>query len=80
MVVISRSKNHSYCLGELDGSVTIRGYAGYRLIPYYARDPVHIPVTHVFREEDLQKIAEEVPEHTEHIPDDDELNEHVPCR
>jgi hypothetical protein len=59
MVVISKTKGLSYRLGELDGSIASKGYAGYRLMPYYPRDPTNISVTQIFGATELERIQEE---------------------
>jgi transposase InsO family protein len=76
MVVISKTKKNSYRLGELDGSISIKGFAGYRLIPYYPRDPSHISVTQVFAPEDLQQVTVE----EELAIEDEEDREYAPRR
>jgi hypothetical protein len=75
MVVISKTKGLSYCLGELDGSIARKGFAGYRLIPYYPRDPSNISITQLFNMTDLQRLQEE-----DNSLDDEEDREYVPCR
>jgi hypothetical protein len=75
MVVISKTKHKSYRLGELDGSVSSKGYAGFRLIPYYARDPTNIPVTQIFDAQDLNRME------TEDLAiNDEEDREYAPVR
>ena len=76
MVVISRTKKLSYRLGELDGSIAAKGYAGYRLIPYYPRDPTNLTITQVFDTNDLSRLAQE----DSNIVDDPEDPEYVPLR
>jgi hypothetical protein len=75
MVVISKTTNQSYRLGELDGSVSSRGYAGFRLIPYYARDPTNIPVTQLFDNQDLSQIEDK-----DLAINDEEDREYAPLR
>jgi hypothetical protein len=41
--VVRRTKGGSYVLKEMDGSVSRRGIAASRLLPYYARDGQPIP-------------------------------------
>jgi hypothetical protein len=45
MVVVRRNTGGAYILSELDGAVAIEPYAAFRLIPYYSRSDVIIPVT-----------------------------------
>jgi hypothetical protein len=45
MVVVRRNAGRAYLLSELDGAVAIEPYAAFRLIPYYSRSDVIIPVT-----------------------------------
>ena len=47
MIVLRRTRNGAYRLGELDGSISRLHYAAFRLIPYHARSRSFIPVTHV---------------------------------
>jgi len=47
MIVIRRTRNGTYRLGELDGAVSRLRYATFRLIPYHARSPSYISVMHV---------------------------------
>ena len=53
MIVIRRTHYGAYRLGELDGAVSRLRYAAFRLIPYHARSPSFIPVTHVVDGNDL---------------------------
>jgi transposase InsO family protein len=75
MVVISKTKGLSYRLGELDGSIASKGYAGYRLLPYYPRDPTNISVTQIFGTSDLERIQAE-----NNVLDDEEDREYIPLR
>lgn len=59
MVIISCLKNHSYHLGELDGSVAAKRYVGFRLIPYYPHNLVNIPVTQILEREVLEQTEVE---------------------
>ena len=47
MIVLRRTRNGAYRLGELDGSISRLRYAAFRLIPYHACSRSFIPVTHV---------------------------------
>ena len=47
MIVLRRSCNGTYRLGELDGAISSLRYAAFRLIPYYACSQSFIPVTQV---------------------------------
>ena len=53
MVVLRRTRNGAYRLGELDGTVSRLRYAAFRLIPYHARSRAFIPVTHVVDGDDF---------------------------
>lgn len=80
MVVISKTKGLSYHLGELDGSIAAKGYAGYRLIPYYPHDPTNISVTQIFRAQDLERINGETKEEEVLAINDEEDREYAPLR
>ena len=56
MVVLRRTRNGTYCLGELDGAISKLRYAAFRLIPYYAHSQSFIPVTHVVDGDDLASL------------------------
>jgi hypothetical protein len=75
MVVITKTRGLSYRLGELDGSIAKKGFAGYRLIPYYPRDPTNISVTQLFNTTDFQHLQDE-----DNILEDEEDREYVPLR
>jgi transposase InsO family protein len=47
MIVLRRTRNGAYRLGELDGAVSRLRFAAFCLIPYHARSRAYIPVTHV---------------------------------
>jgi hypothetical protein len=53
MIVLRRTRNGAYRLGELDGAVSRLRFAAFRLIPYHARSRAFIPVTHVVDGDDL---------------------------
>ncbi len=56
MIVVKRTKRGSYILAELDGAVGIEPYAAFRLIPYYSRSEVLVPVTKML--ETFKKLKE----------------------
>jgi len=45
MIVIRRTTGGSYTLAELDGAIAASTYAAFRVIPYYSRSKMRIPVT-----------------------------------
>jgi transposase InsO family protein len=53
MVVVSRRGEGSYTLAELDGAVSKTRYAPFRLVQYYPRDPVAIPVTSITDDDNI---------------------------
>jgi len=53
MIVLRCTRNGAYRLGELDGTVSRLCYAAFRLIPYHARSPSFITVTHIVDGDDL---------------------------
>ena len=59
MVVLRRTRNGSYRLAELDGTVSKLRYAAFRLVPYHARSRTFIPVTRVLDRDDLIAVIEE---------------------
>ena len=64
MVVVRRTCNGSYRLAELDGAVSRLRYAAFRLVPYHARSPSFIPVTHIIDHNDLASVAaDDLPMH-----------------
>ena len=56
MIVLRRTPNGAYRLGELDGAISKLCYAAFRLIPYHARSHSFIPVTHVVGTSDLASL------------------------
>ena len=56
MVVIRRTPNGSYCLTEMDGTISKLCYAAFRLVPYHAHSRTSILVTRLIEREDLVKI------------------------
>jgi hypothetical protein len=71
LMVVSKLGNGAYKLSELDGSISNTRYAGYRLLPYYARDPVNIPITMVYDNHGPQSNTDEGPENAPHTEEDD---------
>ena len=59
MVVVRRTQGGSYILSELDGSVSALRYAAFRLVPYYPRSHISIPVTQLvsYTDEHLDMMA-----------------------
>ncbi|EIW84691.1 hypothetical protein CONPUDRAFT_48824 [Coniophora puteana RWD-64-598 SS2] len=53
MLVVSRSRNGSYRLAEVDGTLSKLKFAAFRLIPYHARSSREIQVTQFVDPEDL---------------------------
>jgi hypothetical protein len=47
MVVVRKTSRKSYVLAELDGATGKLHYAGFRVIPYYARSHASVPVTQI---------------------------------
>ena len=45
MVVVRRTLGGSYVLAELDGAIGKTKYAAFRIIPYFPRSRLSIPVT-----------------------------------
>jgi hypothetical protein len=56
MVVLRRTRNGAYRLGELDGAILKLRYAAFRLIPYHSRSQSHITVTRIVDGEDLASL------------------------
>jgi len=56
MIVLRRTCNGAYRLGELDGTISRLRYAAFRLLPYHARSPSFIPVTRVVEGDDLASL------------------------
>ena len=59
MVVVRRTFGGSYILSELDGSISALRYAVFRLIPYFPRSHISIPVTQLvhYTDEHLDMMA-----------------------
>jgi hypothetical protein len=54
MVVLRRTRNGAYRLGELDGTISSLCFAAFQLLPYHACSPSSVTVTHsVERGDDL---------------------------
>ena len=53
MIVIQHTRNGTYRLGKLDSAVSWLHYAAFCLIPYHARSPSFISVTHIVDGDDL---------------------------
>ena len=64
IMVLRQTKGGSYICAELNGAVSFKRYAAFRLIPYVARDPVKIPweLLSIPRERVDEMADEEVPE------------------
>ena len=71
MVVVHQMQGGAYILAELNGVVSRLRYATFRIIPYLARFPDHIPVTPLMDEAKL----EDVQIHSESFPLADEPSE-----
>src|SRR5882724_2112550 len=77
MVVVHHTKGGAYILVELNGAGSRLQYAGFRIIPYLARFPDHIPVTSLLDNvelEDIQLCSEGFPPADE-PPNDPPFNE-----
>src|SRR5882672_129859 len=74
MVVVHRMKGGTYILAELDGAISRLRYAAFRLIPYLARFPDHVPVTSLLNDTELERIHL----HSEDFPPADDLDDDVP--
>ncbi len=63
MVVIRRMLRGSYVLSELDGSLSALHFAAFRVIPYFARSRITIPITRLLdiSEDELQKMTTDDP-------------------
>src|SRR5882724_2194063 len=71
MVVVHWTKGGAYILAELNGAVSRLQYAAFRIIPYLARCPDHIPVTSLMDEAELVDIQI----HSESFPPADDPSE-----
>src|SRR5882724_2319448 len=72
MVVVHHTKGGAYILVQLNGAISRLQYAAFRIIPYLARFPDHIPVTSLLDDaelEDIQLRSESFPPADE-LPDD----------
>ena len=56
MVVLCRTKNGSYCLAKLDGTISNLHFATFHLVPYHARLCFSISVMHLVDHNDLAHI------------------------
>ena len=56
MLVVRRTRNGTYRLVELDGTVSRLCYAAFRLIPYFACSLSFIPVTCIMDRNDLASM------------------------
>ena len=59
MVVVSRTRNGSFCLAELDGTVSKLKFAAFRIIAYHARSSKSISVTQFIDPADLVGLPAE---------------------
>lgn len=59
MVVVSQTRNSSYRLAEVDGTVSKLKFAAFRIIPYYARSSNSVPVTQFVDSADLAGVEED---------------------
>jgi hypothetical protein len=57
MVVLCRTHNGAYRLGELNSAILKLRYAAFRLIPYHTRSHSFIPVTRVIDEDGLVSLG-----------------------
>jgi RNase H-like domain found in reverse transcriptase/Integrase zinc binding domain len=57
--VVRRTKGGSYVLKELDGTISKRGVAAFRLLPYHARDGKPLPPDKLFPEEDSDDSSDD---------------------
>ena len=56
MVVVHQTQGGTYILAELNGTVSRLRYTMFRIIPYLARFPDHIPVTSLMDEAELEDV------------------------
>ena len=61
MVVVWRMQGGSYILSELDGAVSTLCYTALRLLPYFPRSRLSIPVTRLLdlAEDELDMMTQE---------------------
>lgn len=67
VIVLRQTQGGSYICAELNGAVSLKRYAAFRLILYMAREPIAIPweLMSLSRERIDKLAAEEVPEDAE---------------
>ena len=51
-VVVRRTEGGSYVVSELDGAVSRLKVAAFRLIPYFPRSKISVPLKSLWREDD----------------------------
>ena len=72
MVVLQRTTRGSYLLAELDGSISKLRYAAFRLLLYFPRNEIAIPVTELTRLDNQELDDHEANEDVEHEEDREE--------
>jgi len=72
MVVLRRTTGGSYLLAELDRSISRLRYAAFRLLPYFPRNEVTIPVTELTGLDNQELDDHEAEEDVEHEEDREE--------
>ena len=70
--VVRRTQGGSYVLKEMDGTVSARGIAAFRLIPYYSR---HTPLpASILPDDDESDVNNNENDNERHAYDSDDLS------
>ena len=70
MVVLTKSRNKSYRLAELDGAVSKLRYAAFRLVPYHSRSPAFIDIADLLSPEDVLTFSNNPADADEEVDED----------
>ena len=73
MAVVRRTKGGSYVLAELDGAVSMLQYGAFRLIPYFPRTTLGVPITKIIDSEVLDMMSDD--EDAENKADEGDVEE-----
>ena len=76
-IVISRNQGGAYIIAELDGSVFDRPIAGFRVIPYFAREHLDLPPLEELLDISQRRLREM--EDTLAVDPEDDEEEEVPA-
>ena len=70
MVILTKSRNKSYRLAELDRAISKLRYAAFRLVPYHSCSPAFIDIADLLSPEDVLTFSNNPADADEEVDED----------